>query len=48
MSNDLAKRLGGWTQDATVKRYDHADKSFCCVDVFEPDDSALVGGGRLD
>ena len=27
VSDDLAKRLGGWTQDATVKRYDHADKT---------------------
>ena len=27
VSNDLAKRLGGWTQDATVQRYDHADKT---------------------
>ena len=27
VSSDLAKRLGGWTQDATVKRYDHADKT---------------------
>ena len=27
VSSDLAKRLGGWTQDATVQRYDHADKT---------------------
>lgn len=27
ISNDLAKRLGGWTQDSTVQRYDHADKT---------------------
>lgn len=27
VSNDLAKRLGGWTQDATMQRYDHADKT---------------------
>ena len=27
VSTDLAKRLGGWTQDATVQRYDHADKT---------------------
>lgn len=27
VSDDLAKRLGGWTQDATIKRYDHADKT---------------------
>ena len=27
VSDDLAKRLGGWTQDATVQRYDHADKT---------------------
>ena len=27
VSNDLAKRLGGWTQDSTVQRYDHADKT---------------------
>lgn len=25
--DDLAKRLGGWTVDATVQRYDHADKT---------------------
>lgn len=38
------------TRNCTIYtfEYDHADKSFCCVDVFEPDDSALVGGGRLD
>ena len=27
ISTDLTKRLGGWTQDATVQRYDHADKT---------------------
>ncbi len=27
VSADLAKRLGGWTQDATVRRYDHSDKT---------------------
>lgn len=27
ISDDLAKRLGGWTQDKTVKRYDHADRT---------------------
>lgn len=27
VSSDLAKRLGGWTQDVTVQRYDHADKT---------------------
>ena len=27
VSSDLAKRLGGWTQDATAQRYDHADKT---------------------
>ncbi len=24
--DDLAKRLGGWTEDATVARYDHAER----------------------
>ncbi|MBQ3328796.1 MAG: histidine phosphatase family protein, partial [Eggerthellaceae bacterium] len=28
--------------------YDPADKGFNCVDVFEPDDSQLEGGGRVD
>ena len=23
---DLAKRLGGWTEDTTVARYDHAER----------------------
>ena len=27
VSDDLAKRLGGWTVDTTVQRYDHADKT---------------------
>lgn len=27
ISDDLAKRLGGWTNDKTVERYDHADKT---------------------
>lgn len=27
VSDELAKRLGGWTQDATAQRYDHADKT---------------------
>ena len=26
MSDDLAKRLGGWTEDATAARYDHAER----------------------
>ncbi|MBO4286814.1 MAG: site-specific integrase [Kiritimatiellae bacterium] len=25
--DDLAKRLGGWTKDETVRRYDHADRT---------------------
>jgi hypothetical protein len=24
--DDLAKRLGGWTEDATAARYDHAER----------------------
>jgi integrase len=26
VSDDLAKRLGGWTEDATAARYDHAER----------------------
>jgi integrase len=26
VSDDIAKRLGGWTQDKTAERYDHADR----------------------
>ncbi len=26
MPDDLAKRLGGWTEDATAARYDHAER----------------------
>ena len=26
VSDDLAKRLGGWTDDATAARYDHAER----------------------
>ncbi len=25
-TDDLAKRLGGWTEDATAARYDHAER----------------------
>jgi hypothetical protein len=25
VSDDLAKRLGGWMEDATAARYDHAE-----------------------
>ena len=27
VSDDLAKRLGGWTNDKIIERYDHADKT---------------------
>lgn len=27
VSNDLAKRLGGWTEDTTAARYDHAERA---------------------
>ena len=27
ISDDLAKRLGGWTNDKIIERYDHADKT---------------------
>ena len=27
MSDDLAKRLGGWTENATAARYDHAERA---------------------
>jgi integrase len=26
VSDDLAKRLGGWIEDATAARYDHAER----------------------
>jgi integrase len=26
VSDDLAKRLGGWTEDSTAARYDHAER----------------------
>ena len=26
MSDDLAKRLGGWAEDTTAARYDHAER----------------------
>ena len=26
VSDDLAKRLGGWTEDTTAARYDHAER----------------------
>ena len=26
VSDDLAKRLGGWTENATAARYDHAER----------------------
>ena len=26
VSDDLAKRLGGWAEDATAARYDHAER----------------------
>ena len=26
VSDDLAKRRGGWTEDATAARYDHAER----------------------
>ena len=38
------------TRNCTVYtfEFDAATDTFCCVDVFEPDDSHLVGGGRVD
>lgn len=26
VADDIAKRLGGWTEDATAALYDHADR----------------------
>ena len=44
MSSDLAKRLGGWTQDATVQRYDHADMTEEIRRALESTSSSSGGG----
>lgn len=45
VSSDLAKKLGGWTQDATAQRYDHADKTEEIRRALESTSAALPSSG---
>ncbi len=43
VSDDIAKRLGGWTQDTTAMRYDHAERIEAMRDAVE---KTVIGKSR--